>query len=31
MMLVTGPASATQTMSSLGWLRLRKFTGTGLA
>ena len=31
MMLMTGPASATQTMSSRGWFRLRKFTGTGLA
>ena len=31
MMLVAGPASATQTMSSRGWFKLRKFTGTGLA
>ena len=31
MMLVAGPASATQTMSIRGWFKLRKFTGTGLA
>ena len=30
-MLEAGPASATQTMSRRGLLRLVKFTGTGLA